>query len=157
MTRLYGRCQKGKRLHATAPQGHWKTTTMISSIRSDANPSRMTIESPTDTDIFRAYVREILCPTLNTGDIVIMDNLGAHKNPQTLSLIEQAGASVKFLPAYSPDLNPIEMMRSKVKNFSRRTQARTSPELLKAIGHALHLVRPEDATNWFTHCGYSFS
>ena len=137
MTRLRGRCPKGQRLRCHAPHGHWRTTTMISSVRLDGTTACMTIEGATNTEVFQAYVREILVPTLGPGDIVVMDNLGAHKNERTIALIEQVGAQVRFLPAYSPDLNPIEMMWSKVKALLRKTRARTHPDLLVAIASAL--------------------
>jgi len=108
------------------------------------------------TAVFQAYVREILLPVLRPGDIVILDNLGAHKNELPLELIRQAGAEARFLPAYSPDLNPIEMMWSKVKALLRKAQARTHPDLLKAIAHALACVTPQDALGWFAACGYNF-
>ena len=129
---------------------------MISSIRMDGSTACMTIEGATDTEVFQAYVREVLCPSLRIGDLVVMDNLGAHKNEQTLALIEQAGAEVVFLPAYSPDLNPIEMMWSKVKAFLRSAEARTHDALIEAIAAALASVTPQDAANWFVACGYSF-
>ncbi len=129
---------------------------MISSIRLDGATACMTIDGPTDTDVFQAYVREVLCPSLRPGDIVVMDNLGPHKNVQTLGLIAAANASVLFLPPYSPDLNPIEMMWSKIKALLRKAEARTHPELLEAITHALREISSQDATNWFAHCGYSF-
>jgi Transposase and inactivated derivatives len=116
----------------------------------------MTIEGATDTEVFQAYVREVLVPALRTGDIVIMDNLGAHKNDRTLALIAEAGAEVRFLPAYSPDLNPIEMMWSKVKSLLRQAEARTHAELLLAIAAALRAVTAQDARGWFAACGYSF-
>ena len=105
---------------------------------------------------FQADVREVLCPSLKPGDVVIMDNLGPHKNAQTLALIRAANASVLFLPAYSPDLNPIEMMWSKVKAFLRKAEARSHPDLINAITQALHAITPQDAANWFAHCGYRF-
>jgi transposase len=129
---------------------------MISSIRLDGSTACMTIEAATDTDVFHAYVREVLCPALRPGDLVIMDNLGPHKNEQTLALITAVGASARFLPAYSPDLNPIEMMWSKVKAALRAAEARTHSELLAAIARALRSVTSDDATNWFAACGYSF-
>jgi len=129
---------------------------MISSVRLDGTTTCMTIEGATNTEIFQAYVREVLVPSLRPSDIVVMDNLGAHKNELTLALIEQAGAEVRFLPAYSPDLNPIEMMWSKVKALLRKAQARNHPDLLAAIASALNAVTPNDAFGWFTHCGYSF-
>lgn len=129
---------------------------MISAVRLDGTTSCMTIEGATNTEVFRAYVREVLRPSLRAGDIVVMDNLGAHKNEATIELIRQAGAEVRFLPAYSPDLNPIEMMWSKVKALLRKAQARTHPDLLTAIAHALFCVTPHDALGWFTACGYNF-
>ena len=115
----------------------------------------MTIEGATDTAVFQAYVREILGPSLRPGDIVIMDNLGPHKNEQTLALITAAGATARFLPAYSPDLNPIEMMWSKVKALLRASEARTPEELQRAIAAALGQIRAQDAVGWFAACGYS--
>jgi transposase len=156
MTRLRGRSPKGERLVCHAPHGHWRTTTMISSVRLDGTTACMTIEGATNTEVFQAYVREVLVPSLRPGDIVVMDNLGAHKNERTLALIERAGAEVRFLPAYSPDLNPIEMMWSKVKALLRKAQARTHPDLLASIASALRAVTPTDALGWFTSCGYSF-
>jgi transposase len=155
MTRLRGRAPRGRRLLAKAPHGHWRTTTMISSVRLDGSTACMTIEGATDTAVFQAYVREILCPSLRPGDIVIMDNLGPHKNEQTVALIAAAGASARFLPAYSPDLNPIEMMWSKVKALLRSAEARTPEQLQRAIAQALQRVSAQDAAHWFAACGYS--
>lgn len=116
----------------------------------------MTIEGATDTEVFRAYVQQVLCPRLHPGDVVIMDNLSPHKSDPTLALIGQRGAQVLFLPAYSPDLNPIEMMWSKVKASLRSAGARTQSDLIQAIAAALASVTPQDAINWFAHCGYTF-
>ena len=121
-----------------------------------ARPLVCAIEGATDTEVFRTYVEKVLLPTLRPGDIVVMDNLTPHKNPQTLALIEQAGAEALFLPAYSPDLNPIEKMWSKVKNRLRSLAARTAEELQKAIATALAEVTAKDAAAWFSSCGYSF-
>lgn len=129
---------------------------MIGSVRLDGSTACMTIEGATDTEVFRAYVRQVLCPTLRRGDLVIMDNLSPHKSDPTLALIEQRGAQVLFLPAYSPDLNPIEKMWSKVKTALRTAEARTQPALIQAIASALASVTPQDAMNWFASCGYSF-
>jgi transposase len=156
MTRLRGRAPKGERLICHAPHGHWQTTTMISSVRLDGTSACMTVEGATNTEVFRAYVCEILVPALRPGDIVVMDNLGAHKNEHTLERIRQAGAEVRFLPAYSPDLNPIEMMWSKVKALLRKAQARNHSDLLKAIATALCAVTSQDALGWFAACGYNF-
>jgi transposase len=115
----------------------------------------MTIDGATDTEVFRAYVREVLLPTLKVGDIVVMDNLTPHKNEETLALLEAAGVQVCFLPAYSPDLNPIEKMWSKVKQVLRSLEPRTHEQLLSAIATALSRVTAADARNWFSSCGYS--
>ena len=157
MTRLRGRATRGKRVYDTAPHGHWCTTTMISSIRHDGTTACMTIEGPTTTDVFRAYVRHILVPTLRPGDMVILDNLSSHKNADTLALIEQTGATVKFLPAYSPDLNPIEKMWSKIKEFLRAAKARTQEALEEAIANALNKISARDAAGWFQSCGYTIT
>jgi len=129
---------------------------MISSLRLDGSTACMALEGATDTESFRAYVQAVLVPALRPGDIVVMDNLSPHKSDPTLGLITQVGAQVRFLPAYSPDLNPIELMWSKVKQLLRGAEARTFAELLGAIGQALAQVTATDALHWFAHCGYSF-
>jgi transposase len=154
MTRLRGRAPRGQRVHDHAPAGHWCTTTMLSSIRIDGTTACMTVEGATDTDVFEAFAESILAPTLAPGDVVIMDNLSPHKAPQTIRLIERTGARVLFLPAYSPDLNPIEKMWSKVKEFLRAAKARTEEALWAAIAAALETVTPQDAIGWFASCGY---
>ncbi len=129
---------------------------MISSIRLDGSTACMALEGATDTESFRAYVQRVLLPTLRPGDLVVMDNLSPHQSDPTLDLISQAGAKVLFLPAYSPDLNPMELMWSKIKALLRGAEARTQAELIAAIGQALARITPSDALNWFAHCGYSF-
>jgi transposase len=156
MTRLRGRAPRGERVHARAPAGHWQTTTMISSLRLDGTTACMAIPGATDTEVFRAYVRQVLCPTLRPGDLVVMDNLAPHKSDPTLELITAAGAEVLFLPAYSPDFNPIEKMWSKLKALLRSAEARTAEQLVAAIGAALPQVTAQDALGWFVSCGYSF-
>jgi transposase len=156
LTRTHGRAPRGERLVCHAPHGHWRTTTMISSVRLDGTSTCMTIEGATNIEVFQAYVRAVLVPSLRPGDIVVLDNLSAHKNQRTLELISQAGAQFRFLPAYSPDLNPIEMMWSKVKALLRTAQARSHPKLLKAIAAAHAAITPQDSRGWFTACGYSF-
>jgi transposase len=156
LTRLCGRAPKGQRVPAKAPQGHWQTTTMISSIRLDGSTACMALEGTTDTESFRAYVDPVLLPALRPGDLVVMDNLSPHKSDPTLALIPQAGAEVLLLPAYSPDLNPIEKMWSKVKSLPRGAEARTPADLIAAIGRALASVTPQDALGWFVSCSYSF-
>ena len=129
---------------------------MISSIRSDGSTACMTIEGATTIDVFKIYVRFFLLKTLQPRDVVVMDNLSSHKNKEIIELIESAGASVEFLPAYSPDLNPIELMWSKVKTTLRKLEARDQESLIKAIGTALSKVTSTDAINWLAHCGYNF-
>ena len=129
---------------------------MIAAIRLDGRTAALAIEGATDTEVFQVYVREVLCPTLRPGDVVVMDNLSPHKQDAVLALISQVGAEVRFLPAYSPDLNPIELMWSKVKQCLRGAEARTWEALVAAIATALASVTAQDAANWFAHCGYSF-
>ena len=138
------------------PAGLWATTTMIASIRLDGSTACMTVNGATDTDVFEAYVHGVLRPTLRRGDLVVLDNLSPHKGSGALRLIEEAGATVCFLPPYSPDLNPIEAMWSKVKTGLRTAKARTGEALEEAIARALAQVTASDARNWFASCGYSF-
>jgi transposase len=156
MTRLRGRAVRGKRVYESAPAGHWCTTTMISSIRLDGSTACMTIEGATTAEVFGAYVEHVLTPTLKPADIVVLDNLSPHKDTDAIRLIEEAGAQVRFLPPYSPDLNPIEKMWSKIKERLRATKARTQESLEAAITQALAQITPRDAMNWFASCGYSF-
>jgi transposase len=155
MTRLRGRAREGARVMGRAPQGHWCTTTMIGSIRVDGVSACMAVDGATDQDVFREYVRQVLVPTLRPKDIVVLDNLAPHRDAQAVDLIEKAGAEVRFLPPYSPDLNPIEKMWSKVKAFLRAAKARTQQDLYDAIGAALEAVTPQDAEGWFRSCGYA--
>ena len=115
----------------------------------------MVVDGATDKDVFREYVRCVLVPTLRQGDIVILDNLSAHKDQQTKALIEQVGAELRFLPPYSPDFNPIEKTWSKVKTYLRDAKARTQEELFEMIGKALKTITPKDAAGWFRSCGYT--
>jgi transposase len=128
---------------------------MISSIRLDGSTACMTVDGATDTDVFQAYVQFVLKPTLRPGDLVVLDNLSPHKGAGALRLIEQAGATVCFLPPYSPDMNPIEMMWSKVKTCLRSEKARSEEALTAAIARSLGQVTAADARNWFAACGYS--
>lgn len=156
MTRLRGRSPRGKRLYASAPCGRWKTTTMIGAVWQDGRTACMTVEGAVNGETFRAYIREILLPATRAGDVLVMDNLSAHKDKAALQLLEEAGVRVRFLPAYSPDYNPIELMWSKVKALLRKAEARTPTALLCAIGEALERVTSKDATHWFAQCGYGF-
>jgi transposase len=157
MTRLYGRCFDGGRVVDSAPHGHWCTTTMISSLRLDGSTAAMVIEGATDGEVFQLYAKRFLAPTLRPGDIVVMDNLAPHKMAEVRKTIEEKGAAVWFLPPYSPDLNPIEKMWSKVKAYLRKVEARTKEALWEAIGAALKTVTPTDAIGWFGSCGYNYS
>ena len=155
MTRLYARSFDGERIADSTPQSHWHTTTMISSLRLDGSSKSMAIEGATDGDVFQAYVDKVLSPNLNPGDIVVMDNLSPHRMHGVRKSIEAKGAQLWFLPPYSPDMNPIEKMWSKIKAFLRKVKARTEEVLFIAIGEALKTVTAADATGWFASCGYT--
>lgn len=145
---------RGQRVYDTAPHGHWHTTTMLSSVRLDGSTACMVVDGATDREVFSAYVEHVLIPQLRPGDIVVLDNLPAHKSDTVASAIHACGADIWFLPPYSPDLNPIEKMWSKIKERLRAFAARTHEELLQAIAMALRAVSPSDAQGWFNSCGY---
>lgn len=154
MTRLYGRAEGGARVLDRAPHGHWQTTTLLAALRWDRPTAPMVVDGPTDGDVFQAYVEQVLVPTLRPGDLVIWDNLAPHKMAGVRAAITQAGAEVIFLPPYSPDLNPIEQLWSKVKAYLRKAKARTRNALIEAIRQALASVTAADVAGWFAHCGY---
>ena len=154
MTRLHGRAPRGERIIGRVPHGHWKTTTMISAVRLDGPCACATVDGPVDADVFRAYVTLVLVPQLRPGDVVVLDNLAAHKAPGIAEAITSAGARLLYLPPYSPDLNPIENMWSKVKGCLRSAAARTIDALGEAIDAALATVTGEDCRGFFRHCGY---
>ena len=149
MTRLYGRRPDGRRIHEATPGGHWKIMTILAAMRLRGITAAMTIEEPTDGDIFLAYIEQVLCPTLATGDVVVMDNLGAHKVKGVNQLIQAHGAEVLYLPPYSPDLNPIEKAWSKIKQFLRSNCPRNAVALEQAIAEAITSITAEDAQAWF--------
>ena len=155
MTRLRGRGRPGQRVCDHAPHGHWNTTTMLGSIRLDGTTSCLVVEGPTTREVFREYVRQILCPTLRVGDIVIADNLSPHKDRESEALIKARGARLEFLPPYSPDFNPIEKMWSKVKAHLRAAKARSQDKLIVAIGQGLKTITSHDAAGYFFSCGYT--
>ena len=155
MKRLYGRTLRGRRLVDAIPGGHWKTTTMISAIRYDSVATAMVTEGSTNALVFRGFVEHFLVPVLRPRDIVVMDNLSSHKVTGVVEAIEAARAEVRFLPPYSPDLNPIEQMWSKVKAILRAMARRTTRTLHKAIGKALQRVTNTECRNYFTNCGYA--
>jgi len=152
MTRRYGRARKGVRADDRAPHGHWNTTTLLAAVSWKGASAPMVLDGALDRDAFEAYVEQCLVPTLHPGNIVVLDNLGAHKTPKGIALIEATGAEVRFLPPYSPDFNPIEQMWSKVKNDLRTAKARTQETLWTAVAQALARVTPDDARGWFKHC-----
>jgi transposase len=157
MTRLRGRARQGERVHDCAPHGHWGTTTLLGALRLDGTSACMSVEGATDRDVFDAYVRRVLVPSLRPGDTVVLDNLSAHDDARARQWIEAAGAQLLFLPPYSPDLNPIEKMWSKIKAALRAAKARTSETLQVAIRDALATVTAQDAVGWFQSCGYTAS
>jgi transposase len=155
MTRLYGRAPTGERVWGTVPQNYGQNVTMLGTLGVQGLHAVMTVEGATDTDVFRAYVKQVLGPTLTPGDIVVMDNLRAHKAVGIQQAIARRGARLLYLPPYSPDLSPIEPCWSKVKTALRKAKARTRAALDTAITGALVTVTSSDAHGWFRHCGYA--
>lgn len=154
LTRLYGRAPRGERAIGSAPINYGQNVTLIGALGSQGLDALLTIEGATDGEVFRAYTERILCPTLEPGDIVIMDNLGAHKVSGIREAIEARGARLIYLPPYSPDLSPIERCWSKIKTALRAAGARTYRALNRAIKRALETVTVSDVLAWFAHCGY---
>lgn len=152
MTRLYGRARKSERATDYAPAGHWNTTTLVAGITREGAIAPMTLDGPMDADAFEAYLAHVLIPALPPRAIVVMDNLPAHKVAEIKALLNQAGAQLHYLPPYSPDFNPIELMWSKIKTFLRTAKARTKEELDKAIADALGTITADDAKAFFQHC-----
>jgi len=157
MTRLRGRCLKGQRLRSKAPFGHWKTQTFVAGLRSDGLTAPFVVDQPMNRRIFDAYVETQLAPALKPGDIVIMDNLAAHKSPKAEAAIRARGAWVLFLPPYSPDLNPIEMAFAKLKAHLRARAIRTIEALWSAIGDICDLFTPAECQNYFDAAGYGLT
>ena len=154
MARLYGRAKRGKRVIGRVPWGHWKTVTFVGALRQDRLTAPFVIDKPMNGAIFIEYVRQCLAPTLSKGDIVIMDNLPAHKPEGVRESIEQAGAELRYLPPYSPDLNPIENSFAPFKAYLRKHKERTIPALYDRIGAALALFSQAACHNYFRHAGY---
>lgn len=155
MTRLYGRGPRGQRVRDHVPCGRWETTTMIAAVGRNGAQAPWVIDGPMDGAAFAVWAEQVLAPTLEAGDIVVMDNLSVHKNATARAAIEAKGAKIWDLPPYSPDLNPIEKMWSKVKTLLRKAKARDPQTLTKAIGDAMERVTHTDVVNWFASCGYS--
>jgi transposase len=154
MARLRGRAPKGERLRAGVPHGHWRTTTFVAGLRLSGIDAPMLIDGAIDGESFLAYVRQVLVPTLHAGDVVIMDNLGSHKNVAVREAIEAAGAELRFLPPYSPDFNPIENAFAKLKALLRKVAARTRDALWNAVAAAIGDFTPAECANYFTATGY---
>lgn len=154
MTRRYGRCRRGQRLLAAVPHGHWKTSTFVAALRHDAITAPLVIDGAMNGTVFRAYVEQFLAPTLSDGGIVVMDNLSSHKLAGVREAIEATGASLLYLPPYSPDLNPIEQAFAKLKTLLRTEAARTVDRLWTAIGRLLERFTEAECLNYFANCGY---
>lgn len=154
MARLRGRSKRGARCRAAIPHGHWKTTTFTAGLRRDGLIAPMVLDGPMSGAAFRAYVEQVLVPTLKPGDVVILDNLPAHRVSGVREAIEAAGATRLFLPPYSPDLNPIEQAFAKLKALLRRAAARTVDALWNSIADALERFKPDECANFFASSGY---
>lgn len=155
MARLRGRAPVGKRLVAKVPHGHWKTTTLIAALCAGGIHCSTVVDGAVNAEVFEAFVGQVLVPQLRPGDVVVLDNLSSHKRASTRELIEAAGATLLFLPPYSPDLNPIEMVFSKIKQLLRSMACRTRQALWDAMQSVLNQVSASDAANCFRHCGYT--
>ncbi|OIQ68052.1 hypothetical protein GALL_503590 [mine drainage metagenome] len=155
MARLYGRCARGQRLLGRVPFGKWSTTTFLAALRHDQITAPMVLDRPINGLWFLTYVEEVLAPTLEPGDIVVIDNLGSHKSPRIKAAIEAQGASLRYLPPYSPDLNPIEMAFSKLKSGLRKAAERSVDPLWNRIGSLLDDFTPEECANYFKAAGYA--
>ena len=154
MTRRYARSPRGQRAHGKAPVNYGKNVTLIGAMSLEGIIAPMSVEVATSGDVFKAYLDQVLCPVLRPGQIVVMDNLPAHKVSGVRERIESVGAQLEYLPAYSPDFNPIEQCWSKLKAHLRKVSARTSERLDEAITEAFWSITPSDAAGWFEHCGY---
>lgn len=154
MARRYGRAPRGERCRAPLPHGHWKTTTFVGALRLEGMTAPMVLDGAMHGAAFLAYVEQLLAPTLKPGDIVVMDNLPAHKPVAVRKAIETAGAELRFLPPYSPDFNPIEMAFSKLKAFLEKTAARTVEDLWDAIAQSIDTFTPAECQNYFAAAGY---
>jgi transposase len=155
LTRRLGRSRRGQRLIAKVPYGHWKTTTFLAALRYDGLTAPLVIDGAINGAVFRAYVEQQLVPTLRSGDLVVMDNLSAHKVAGVRKAIEAVGAAVVYLPPYSPDFNPIELAFAKLKSLLRSAGERTLPSLWSRLGQSLDQFPAQECRNYFRHCGYN--
>jgi transposase len=154
MTPLRGRSRRGRRLFGAAPFGHWKTSTFVAGLRHDGIVAPMILDRAINGRSFRAYVEHFLAPTLTPGDIVVADNLASHKVAGVRQAIQARGAEIRFLPSYSPDMNPIEQVFAKLKTLLRREQPRTRDRLWRTIGQLLDRFSPTECRNYLANCGY---
>jgi transposase len=157
MVRTHGRCRRGQRLIGKAPFGHWKTTTFTAGLRCDGLVAPFVLDGPMNGEAFLVYVETVLAPSLSAGDIVVIDNLPAHKIAGIRAAIEARGAFLLYLPPYSPELNPIEMAFAKLKTLLRKAAARTRDSLWDAIAEALSAFTINECANYLTHAGYASS
>lgn len=155
MVRLYGRAPKGQRVIGKQPWGHWKTTTFVAGLRIGELSAPFLLDGAMNREAFETYVEKVLAPTLSDGDVVIMDNLAAHKGSKVRQLIERAGARLLLLPPYSPDLNPIERLFAKFKALLRKAAERTIPDLWQRIGLLLKCFTPQECANYFQNAQYA--
>ncbi len=155
MTRLRGWAPRGNRLLAKVPHGRWRTLTFLAALRCDRIEAPCVIDGPIDGESFLAYVEQLLLPTLKPGDIVIVDNLGSHKAKAVRDALRSVGAKLFFLPPYSPDLNPIEMVFAKLKTLLRKAAKRTVEETWRQIGSLLPAFSPHECQSYFRHAGYA--
>ena len=155
MTRRYGRARRGERVIASVPHGHWKTSTFVAALRQNEITAPLVIDGAMDGAVFLAYVEQFLAPTLAPGDAVVMDNLASHKVAGVKEAIEACGASLIYLPPYSPDLNPIEMLFAKLKALLRKAKERTVDKLWDRIGALLDEFSPKECANYLAHDGYA--
>ena len=151
---VYARASRGRRAYCSIPRNRRKDTTLLSGMSLSGMGPSLAVDGPTDREVFEAYVERVLAPTLRAGQVVVMDNLGAHKGGRVRGFIEHRGCELLSLPPYSPDLNPIEEAFSKIKGFLRKAEARTRGALVEAMGRALSAVSVHDARGFFGHCGY---
>ena len=154
MARTHGRARRGERLRVAIPHGHWKTTTFVAGLRNSGMVAPMVLDGPINGELFQDYVDQILVPELRPGDVVVMDNLASHKGAGVRAAIEALGASLLYLPPYSPDFNPIENAFAKLKAMLRKAAARTVDALWNVIGRAIEAFTPRECANYFAAAGY---